>query len=58
MARNSVPRTSASSPINRAFPEVATSPGGEVIVVWEAQGQDGGSVNDATIRGQRYQLVE
>jgi hypothetical protein len=43
---------------NRNFPEVASNPNGDVVVVWEAQAQDGGTINDATIRGQRYRLVD
>ena len=50
--------TFTSTMSNRNFPEVASNPDGSIIVAWEAQAQDGGGVNDATIRGQRYRLVD
>jgi hypothetical protein len=46
-----------STMLDRTFPDVATSSQGDVIVVWEAQGQDGGTNGDHSIRGQRYRLV-
>ncbi len=50
--------TFTSTVFDRTFPEVASNPAGDVVVVWESQGQDGLTANDKSIRGQRYRLVE
>jgi hypothetical protein len=50
--------TFTSTMSDRIAPDVASNLGGDVVVVWEAQAQDGGSFNDKTIRGQRYRLIE
>jgi hypothetical protein len=50
--------TFTSTMLDRAFPEVASNPDGDVVVVWEGQGQDGGTTGDVTVRGQRYRVVD
>jgi len=50
--------TFTSNLLSRTFPEVAVNAAGDTIIVWEAQGQDGGTSGDVTIRGQRYRLIQ